>query len=136
MSVGVTSRPTTVKTPMNKIIAPTWTILRIVILAFLIVGTIDLILIVTSTFRATVQSGVRISRLSDLMETKIPRQQVLFSRYDSLAHPSVAENVINYKLLHLDIDRNQVVASYDVYLKKDHPLFIHAERDWSKAAAE
>ncbi len=121
---------------MNKITTLTWSILRIVILVFLIVGIVDVILIVASTFRSTVQSGVRISRLSDLMETKIPSQQPQYSRYDSLAHPSVAENVINYKRLHLDIDQNRVVASYDVYLKKDHPLFIHAERDWSKAAAE
>lgn len=121
---------------MNKITTSTWTILRIVILVFLIVGTVDVILIVASTFRSTVQSGVRISRLSDLMETKVPRQLAPYSRYDSLAHPSVAENIIDYKRLHLDIDPNKVVASYDVYLKKDHPLFIHAERDWSKAAAE
>lgn len=121
---------------MNKITTLTWSILRIAVLAFLIVGTVDVILIVASTFRSTVQSGVRISRLSDLMETKIPRQLAQVSRYESLAHPSVAENIIDYKRLHLDIDPNRVVASYDVYLKKDHPLFIHAERDWSKAAAE
>lgn len=96
-------KPTTGKTPMNKITTSTWSILRIVILAFLIVGAVDVILIVAAKFRSTVQSGSRISRLSDL---------------------------------HLDIDPNRVVASYEVYLRKDHPLFIHAERDWSKAAAE
>ena len=122
---------------MNKNTKRTWTILRIVILAFLIVGTVDIILIAGSVFRGTVQSGVTISGLSRLMETKFRPPPQRYHKYEQLAsNPSLAKNIINYKRLHLDIDPSQVVASYDIYLQKDHPLFFLAERDWGTEGAQ
>ena len=52
---------------MSKSTKRTATILLIAVLVFLIIGTVDVILIASSTFRDSVQSGVEIDGLSRLM---------------------------------------------------------------------
>src|ERR1044071_2873500 len=122
---------------MSKSTKRTATILLIAVLVFLIIGTVDVILIASSTFRDSVQSGVEIDGLSRLMETQTRNPPQSYSRYESLVgNMELAKNVITYKRLHIDIDPNGVTASYDVYLRKDHPLFFLAERDWSSQAAQ
>jgi hypothetical protein len=103
-------------------------ILRLVVLAFLIVGLVDIFILASFVFLYTTQSGTTLSRFSDRMETKTPPPSD--DPYESLAgNAGLTSNLINYKRLHIDIDRNQVVASYDVYIKKDHPLFVLVEQN-------
>ena len=114
-----------------------WTILRLAILVFLITGIIDVIIIASIVFRDTVQRGVTFSRFSDPIGTKIRTPWKEVDVYESLAYDTaLTQNLINYKRLHLDIDRHGVAASYDVYLRKDHPLFLRVERDGRAERAE
>lgn len=116
-----------------------WTILRLVILVSLLVGTIDIICIISSVWRGTIQSHPNgsISALSDLVETNFRNPVSPSERYKQLEKNSdVAKKIINYKRLHIDINPSEIVVSYDVYLPKDHPLCVFAEGDWSKDAAQ
>ncbi|HEX6719202.1 MAG TPA: DUF6185 family protein [Pyrinomonadaceae bacterium] len=104
-----------------------WIILRLVVLAFLIVGVVDIFILASLVFLDTTQSGTTLSRFSDPMETKI---RPSYDPYEVLAGDAgFSSNLINYKRLHIDIDPNQVAASYDLYIKKDHPLFVQVEQD-------
>ena len=122
---------------MNRATKRTFIIVRLVILAFLIVGTIDIISIGSSAFLRAAQRGIKLTNLSDLMETKIQQPQQQYSQYHPLTYDTaLATNVIHYKRLHLDVEPGLVTVSYDVYLKKDHSLFFYAERDWNPDGAK
>ena len=122
---------------MNRTIKRTLIIVRLVILAFLIVGTVDIIAIGSSAFLWASQRGIKLTNLSDLMETKIQKPREPHRHYEPLTYDTaLPENVINYKRLHLDVEPGLVTASYDVYLKKDHSLFYYAERDWNPDGAK
>ena len=121
---------------MNRSTKRTLIILRLVILAFLIVGTIDIISIGSWAFLGTAQRGTTITNLSDLMETKILKPRETY-RYQPLTYDTaLPANVIHYKRLHIDVDPGQVTVSYDVYLKRDHSLLFYAERDWNTDGAK
>ena len=103
---------------------------------FPLVGTIDIISIGSAAFLASVQRGMTFTPLSDLMETQVVNPPRPYSPYERLNdEAALHENVIDYKRLHIDVDRSRVAVSYDVYLRKDHPLFYRAERDWNPEGA-
>lgn len=122
---------------MNTTLERAWTILRPAILLFLIVGVMDILLIGCLVFLDTVQYRTEIRGLSDSLNTKLKTPSLPDSRYEWLARdPGLPQNVIDYKRLHIDINPSQVIASYDVYLPKDHPVFLRAEKDAETERAE
>jgi hypothetical protein len=93
----------------------TWTVVRLVILVFLVAGIIDIFMITSGVFLETVQTGATFSNLSDRIQTKIQRPGQPYDPYQSLVtNTSLAENIIRYKRLHIDVDPHQVIVSYDV----------------------
>jgi hypothetical protein len=90
-----------------------WTILGLAILAFLITGIIDIFIVAGDVFHRTLQQGITISGLSDLMETKIQGPPQLDDPYHRLSgNAALAENIIKYKRLHMDVDPYRVAVSY------------------------
>lgn len=109
----------------------TWTVLRLVILAFLITGVVDVIIVAGRSLLITLERH-KWSALSDPINTKL-RTPVdrEYSPYKYLGtSPEIETKTITYKRLHIDIDPNGVTASYDIYLPKDHPLFQIVETDY------
>ena len=111
--------------------------MRLVVLAFLIVGAIDVIWMGSWTFVDTFQRGTRFAGLSDFLVSHKSNPPRSYSPYDLLTEEkALHQKVIDYKRLHIDADANRVTVSYDVYLKKDHPLFFLGERDWGREGAK
>ena len=111
-------------------------ILCLIVLVFLIVGIIDIFLFASWAFRRSVQTGLTLSGFS-VPIANVPKPIPSPPHYESLVKNTlVAQHHINYKRLFIDIDPTQVLVDYDVYLRKDHPLFIAVEIDERERRAE
>ena len=120
---------------MKKIAQWTWYFLRLAVLVFLIAGVVDIFLVAGSVFR-WLQPNLSTATLSEPMAENLREPPQPYTPPASSISESYLSDYINYKRLHIDIDSNRVAATYDVYLKKNHPLFIRAETNTHPLSAQ
>ena len=103
----------------------TWTIVRLVVLAFLITGVVDVIMVAGKVFLRTIRSPNPDSVLTKPITNYVqPANFSYTSVYGLLdGEPALATTAIIYKRLQIDVDGEGLTATYDLYLPKNHPLF-------------
>lgn len=112
-----------------------WKILRLTLLLLLILVLVDILMSgsVTGLMMFNSSRSIRDTLKEPISSHLIP-PRVHYDPYDRLKeNPEASQKAIHNKILTLDVRPDGLIARHEVYLPKDHPLFVIVQsRDGAK----